>query len=176
MTLSANDRRNLIEERLRQAAEPVSAAALARQFDVSRQVIVGDIALLRAAGVQIQATPRGYILIRSQPEGYIGTVACQHSTAGMRTELYTVTDLGGTLIDVMVDHPVYGQLTGQLQIQSRYDADSFMEKLANGKAQMLSQITGGIHLHTIRCADESAFRRIVEALAQAGLLYEKQDN
>lgn len=173
MNMQANERRNLIEDQLRQNSEPVSAATLARQFDVSRQVIVGDIALLRAAGVDIQATPRGYVLVRPQPEGFVGTVACRHTTGEMRSELYTVTDLGGTLIDVIVDHPVYGQLTGQLQIQSRYDADSFMEKLADGKAQMLSQITGGIHLHTIRCPDEAAFRRIVKALAEAGLLYQK---
>ena len=175
MNIQANDRRNLIEDLLRQSGEPVSAATLARQFDVSRQVIVGDIALLRAAGVDIQATPRGYILVRPQPDGYTGTIACRHTTDEMRSELYTVTDLGGTLIDVIVDHPVYGQLTGQLQIQSRYDADSFMEKLADGKAQMLSQITDGVHLHTIRCPDEAAFRRIVKALAEAGLLYQKQD-
>ena len=56
---SAAARRAAIGEILAQARAPVSAAALARRLAVSRQIIVGDVALLRAAGADILATPRG---------------------------------------------------------------------------------------------------------------------
>ena len=72
---NAMERREAVLERLRAAQAPVSAAALARQFSVSRQIIVGDVALLRAAGADITATPRGYVLGQGTP-GLVCTVAC----------------------------------------------------------------------------------------------------
>lgn len=56
--MRAEERRQAIRELLQRAKQPVSATALAAQFSVSRQIIVGDIALLRAAGADISATPR----------------------------------------------------------------------------------------------------------------------
>ena len=53
-------RRAAISETLRTAEKPVSASALARRYQVSRQIIVGDISLLRADGADF-ATPRGYV-------------------------------------------------------------------------------------------------------------------
>ena len=108
--MNAKDRRDAITARLEQATEPVNATALARGLDVSRQVIVGDIALLRAAGTPIEATPRGYVL--SRPAGVSGQVVCCHRSGDMETELNTLVDLGCVVEDVSVEHPVYGQLTG----------------------------------------------------------------
>ena len=62
--LNAKERRQAILEQLKRAEKPVSATALARQYGVSRQIIVGDVALLRAGGEPISATPRGYVLDR----------------------------------------------------------------------------------------------------------------
>ena len=45
-------------ELLSRADAPMSATTIAGLFSVSRQIIVGDIALLRAGGVQILATAR----------------------------------------------------------------------------------------------------------------------
>ena len=59
---SAEARRRAVAQILEEAEGPVSAAALARRFSVSRQIIVGDVALLRAGGADILATPRGYLL------------------------------------------------------------------------------------------------------------------
>ena len=47
--MKAAERRQKIMASLSQAQVPISASALASQFGVSRQIIVGDIALLRAA-------------------------------------------------------------------------------------------------------------------------------
>ena len=169
--MTSAERRQCIENDLAISLDPISATTLARQYGVSRQVVVGDIAILRAAGRSIQATPRGYVLQREEDTRFTGTVACRHTHEEMQDELYTVTDLGGHLADVIIDHPIYGQLVAQLQISSRYDADLFLNKVRNEKAQLLSHITNGIHLHTIHCRDEMTFRRIIAALDQQGLLY-----
>lgn len=171
--MPAQARRDRIETMLKHSDTALSASSLAHEFQVSRQVIVGDIALLRASGLDIQATPRGYLLKGNDSEGYTGTIACRHSREAMQAELYTIVDLGGRILDVIVDHPIYGQLTGQLQIASRYDADQFIRKLDREKAQPLSRITDGVHLHTVICPDKETFDRIVQALKSAQVLYEQ---
>ena len=171
--MDAAARRAAILSRLEQTDHPVSAAALAREFAVSRQIIVGDVALLRAGGADIAATPRGYLL-GAAAAGYTGLVACCHSTTeGMRRELYAVVDQGGVVVDVIVENALYGEIRANLNVASRYDADAFVRQAEDSPASLLSRMTGGVHLHTIRCADEAAFRRIQAALAEAGVLYEK---
>ena len=165
-------RRSSIAKTIKNARAPISATALAQKFSVSRQIIVGDIALLRAEGADILATPKGYIMgaNESTDHQYIGTVACQHDTISMRDELYIMVDHGATVIDVTVEHTVYGQITGQLDIQSRLDADEFMEKVLEKDAKPLSDLTGGIHLHRIGCSDKIVFDKIQVALREAGFL------
>ena len=169
--MRAEERRQAICDSLRASDQPVSAAALAARFSVSRQVIVGDIALLRAGGAQISATPRGYVCQRS-PAGLIRQVACRHSGADMEAELNAMVDQGCTVLDVIVDHPIYGQLTGPLQLSSRYDVAQFIARCAQADAQPLSNLTEGIHLHTLSCPDEAAFTRVLESLRRLGVLLE----
>ena len=54
--MNAAQRRERILTRLTGASEPMSASLLAGELGVSRQIVVGDVALLRAAGAQIAAT------------------------------------------------------------------------------------------------------------------------
>ena len=169
--MRAEERRQAILDILNRSGQPVSATALARQFSVSRQIIVGDIALLRAAGADISATPRGYVIQKS-PSGLLRQVACRHSGTDMEAELNAMVDQGCTVLDVIVDHPIYGQLTGPLQISSRYDVAQFIARCAQADARPLSDLTGGIHLHTLSCPDEAAFRRVREALQDMGILLE----
>lgn len=169
--MNSAERRQKIADILHQENEPVSATSLAGRFSVSRQVIVGDIALLRAAGIDIQATPRGYVIMRRDLSGHVGTIACRHDRNGLRQELYTIIDNGGSVLDVIVEHPIYGQLAGQLHLFSRHDIDDFLHRLDTIQARPLSQVTDGVHLHTIRCADQAAFDRIVAALERIGVLY-----
>ena len=101
--MNAAQRRKAILERLTEANAPLSASVLAGELGVSRQIVVGDVALLRASGTQIDATPRGYQL-HPAARGYTGILACVHSTADqMREELYTVVDQGGIVVDVAVE-------------------------------------------------------------------------
>ena len=167
--ISAQERRRAVARALEEADGPVSAAALAERFSVSRQIIVGDVALLRAGGARILATPRGYTLDRP-PEGYTGTVACVHAPEDMGRELTAIVDAGGEAVDVIVEHPVYGQLTGILGVRSRYDVAEFLRRVAEHGARPLAELTGGVHLHTIRCADEKTFLRVRESLKNENLL------
>lgn len=168
--MTAEERRRGVEQILSQSPGPVSAAALARRFGVSRQIIVGDVALLRAAGAAIDATPRGYVARRGSP-GLLRQAACRHTAADMEAELNIMVDNGCTVLDVSVDHPVYGQLTGALHLRSRYDVQQFVARCA--QAQPLSILTEGIHLHTLSCPDEAAWERVRAALARAGFLLEE---
>ena len=169
--MRAEERRQAICDILRQSSQPVSATALAARFSVSRQIIVGDIALLRAAGEDISATPRGYV-IRRAPAGLVRQVACRHDAGEMESELNAMVDQGCTVLDVIVDHPIYGQLTGPLQLSSRYDVSQFIARCARAEARPLSDLTGGIHLHTLSCPDEAAFQRVQAALRDMSVLLE----
>ena len=159
--MEAVERRRAIAQRLAQADGPVSAAALAKAFSVSRQIIVGDVALLRAGGMEIFATPRGYIL-PGEPAALTRTVACVHSGGEMARELEIMVDQGCQVVDVVVEHPVYGQLTGQLHLSSRYEVQEFIRSVSENLAKLLSDLTGGIHLHTLRCPSEEAYQRVLE--------------
>ncbi|MDD3165496.1 MAG: transcription repressor NadR [Oscillospiraceae bacterium] len=168
--MNAEQRRRAIASALAQAAAPLSATKLAEQFAVSRQIVVGDIALLRAAGHQISATPRGYVLQRGEKQGLQKTVACLHSADQMQQELNVMVDNGCTVLDVVVEHPLYGQLTGPLMLRNRYDVAQFVARCAEQDAAPLSSLTSGIHLHTLLCPDEAAYARVRDALTAAGFL------
>lgn len=167
--MNAAQRRQRILDELSRTNLPLPAAALARRLSVSRQIIVGDVALLRAGGSSITATPRGYVLDRPRM-GLVRTVACLHSAEDMERELTLMVDQGCTVVDVVVDHPVYGQLTGPLDLSSRYDISEFIRKVEENSALPLSSLTDGVHLHTLRCPDQAAFDRVAAALEQAGFL------
>jgi len=172
--MDAQTRRAKIAQRLRQASGPVSASALARECSVSRQVVVGDVALLRAGGLDIVATARGYTLARTEP-GFIRTVACVHPSEKMARELEIMVDNGCRVLDVIVEHPVYGQLAGQLGLSSRYDVREFIRKVEENRALPLSCLTMGVHLHTLRCPDEDACRRVLEDLEREGFLFRESE-
>lgn len=174
--MEGKERRQLLLDELKKNHKAVSATNLARQFDVSRQIIVGDIALLRASGENIQSTPRGYLL-PEQASRYdlVKRIACNHKGEDMGAELNAIVDQGCDIIDVIVEHPVYGEISGCLQIHSRYDVSQFLEKCEESKALPLSFLTEGIHLHTLSCPDEEAYERVIESLRDLGFLYETAD-
>ena len=168
--MTAEQRRQEILTLLEQTDTPLSAAALAHRFSVSRQIVVGDVALLRAQGREIVATARGYVI--PAPAGLVRQVACRHTAAQTREELDAMVDCGCTVIDVVVEHPVYGEITAPLQLSSRRDVDEFVRKMLDNAAQPLSLLTDGIHAHRLSVPDEDAFQRVCAALRQKGMLLE----
>lgn len=169
--MTAAQRREKIYTQLMTAAAPVSATVLAKQYGVSRQIIVGDIALLRAEGRNITATPRGYMIVTTG--GITVQLAVCHTGSQTREELYAMVDCGCTVQDVVVEHPVYGQLTAPLQLASRYDVDQFIRSMTSSDARPLSALTEGIHLHTLSCPGSEALAHLKENLRQMGVLLEQ---
>ena len=170
--MDAEVRRKGIVTTVSQSEAPVSAAVLAKEFEVSRQVIVGDVALLRAQGQDIIATARGYVLQKSsETHQFLGKIACHHTPENAQSELYTIVDLDAKVIDVVVEHEVYGEITGSLNLTSRADVDTFLSKLNSRSIKLLSELTMGTHLHTIACRDKKHFDKVVQALELGGYLY-----
>jgi hypothetical protein len=170
--MEASKRRDKIMERLKKASTPVVARELADSYDVSRQVIVGDIALLRASGEEILSTPKGYIMRPSVDSHYKKKIVCQHSKDQTEEELLTIVRLGGEVIDVIVEHPLYGEMSGALNIRSQDDVRTFLEQLDREEASLLSDLTDGLHTHTISAKNKDIIGKIEESLKTKGLLYE----
>lgn len=173
--MDANARREAIYQAIGKSDQPIKGGELARRFAVSRQVIVQDVALLRAHGREILATPDGYVLPAPERNGCVRVVMCRHTgIERMRQELYAVVDAGGVVEDVLVSHAVYGELRAPLLLRSRRQVDDFADHAGWKKAAPLSTLTGGVHYHTISAPDPKTLDAIVEALDAAGLLSQEE--
>ena len=170
--MNGDERRQQILADLTESNTVINATVLADKLGVTRQVIVADIALLRAAGHAIRAEHRGYVLDKSNGEIH-KKIVCRHSKDSVADEFYAVVDNGGQVLDVQVEHALYGIISTKLAIASRYDADEFIRKAGKTGATQLSDLTGGTHTHTISVKDEETFLRITKKLAELGILVEQ---
>ena len=150
---------------------PVSGGSLSKSLDVSRQIIVSDIALLRAEGYDIISTNRGYFL--NSPSGATIVVKVNHTDEQTEDELNTIVDLGGTVIDVFVHHKVYGKISADLNIRSRRNVKEFIENIKSGKSTPLKNITSNYHYHTIAAENEEVLNIIMEELKNKGYLVDE---
>lgn len=166
----SDERRDKILELLRASSEPITGTELSKKTGVSRQIIVQDIALLRAKGLNIFATPQGYLLLEGEANKMSKVIACNHNRDGIRKELEIIVDNGGKVIDVIVEHPLYGEIKSMLMIASRLDVANFMKHYEDSDTKPLSALTGGVHLHTIEVADESSYEHIIKELDKFGYL------
>lgn len=166
--MSAENRRETIIGALKTAGVAVSGADLARQCQVSRQMIVQDISWLRAAGYQILSTTKGYLLQDSP--ALTRTVQVQHTDEQIEDELNTIVDLGGTVLDVSVHHDIYGDLKAPLYVSSRRQVQEFLHSLQKRRANPLKNLTADIHCHTIEADSEQILTLIEQALQQKGYL------
>jgi len=174
--MKASERREEIKKTLVREGGPVSASSLARDLGVSRQVIVGDIALLRAEGEDIVATTRGYIIPSLLYQGrYVGRLACRHTPHEVKDELMIIVDGGGEVVDVCVEHHLYGQLVVQLNLTSCQDVENFSYEVEKAHVHLLCELTGGVHLHTIVSKSRQDFEQISQNLARSGYLYRDKD-
>jgi transcriptional regulator of NAD metabolism len=164
------ERRERLVGIVRGADGPLTGADLGRQLGVSRQVIVNDIAIVRASGVPILGSPRGYVLTGDAEDRPLAEIACRHDRLGSRRELEILVDRGLAVVDVVVEHPLYGQVTADLSVRSRADIDRAMELLEGDDAQPLSVLTGGVHVHHVRAPSADALDAAERELADAGIL------
>lgn len=163
-------RRHRIVESIRAHNGPLSGAELAKRLRVSRQCLVQDIAILRAAGAEIVATPRGYRLPDSASETHRAVLACRHSPERTEEELQILVDHGVKVLDVIVEHPLYGELRGSLAIESRADVQDFLQRVKATHASLLSSLTHGVHLHTVEASRPEMISRARAQLRERGIL------
>lgn len=169
--MNTEERRKQILQTLKQAQGPLTGSELSSIFHVSRQIIVGDITILRTAGHDIYATPRGYLLPHKNIiEEKIATICCQHDDLNLQQELEIIIDNGGKLRDVIIDHPVYGEIKVNLFINNRRDINLFLQKKAQTNASALMSITHGIHYHTIEIPNLETLELIKAELNKVHIL------
>jgi hypothetical protein len=168
--VTGDERREEILNLLLAKEEAITGGELADKFTVSRQAIVQDIALLRAQGEEILATSQGYIMSQHNNQMVIRTIACRHNGSEIEEELKTIIKYGGRVKDVIVEHPIYGELKGLLRIQSKSDLNSFIKKYNNKTVKPLLTLTEGVHLHTIEALNQEVLDLIEERLEEQGFL------
>ena len=171
--MNGNERRTEILKLLTESQGPVSGVSLARQLSVSRQIIVQDIALLRAAGNDILSMNQGY-MIQSKPK-LSRVFKVIHKEQDVEEDLNTVVDFGGLVKDVFVYHKAYGVLRAEMNIRSRLDIENFVEKIKSGKSNLLMNVTSGYHYHTVMADSEQLLDIIQDKLREKGFLARLQD-
>jgi transcriptional regulator of NAD metabolism len=163
-------RRRRLMDWMRTQSRPVPGSALARHFHVSRQCLVQDVAILRAAGEEILSAPQGYRLPGAQTLAHRAILACKHAPERTEEELQILVDHGVRVLDVVVEHPLYGELRGALMIESRADVQDFLAKWRGEKATLLSSLTHGVHLHTVEAHKPEMIARAKAQLQARGIL------
>lgn len=171
--MNGQERRTRILQVLNASDVPVPGISLARQLQVSRQIIVQDIALLRANGTSILSTNQGYLLPQKQTVSRVFKVI--HSDDEVEEELSLIVDLGGKVQDVFVYHKVYGVVRAEMNIRSRLDIQHYLSDLATGKSSLLKNVTSGYHYHTVAAESEQILDYIQESLNERGFLAKLQD-
>ena len=171
MCIRDRKRREEILEHLLIMKNPVKGNEFSDIFNVSRQVIVQDIAVLRAEGNSIIATPQGYMISNIDIIGYVEQIVCKHHTKEeIIEELNIIVDNGGEILDVSVEHPIYGEFTGNLMIKSRLDVKNFIHQMEESKAEPMSSLNEGIHLHRIKTSSKDILEEIKMQLKSKGYL------
>ncbi len=168
--MTGSERRAGIIRQIQKSSKPMSGSELAKSYNVSRQVIVQDIALIRANGYDIISTNRGYIL--NIPRSVSRVFKVQHTDEELTDELYAIVDLGGCVENVMVNHKVYGHIEANLNISSRRKVYEFMNDIKSGKSSPLKNITSNYHYHTVSADSEETLDLIENELRQMGFLIE----
>ena len=171
--MDSNERREKILLSLKNSSQLIKGTDLAKQYNVSRQIIVQDIAILRATGENILATPQGYLFPFPSASTIKKTIACRHKAQGIFDELAIMVDMGAKVLDVLVDHPVYGEIKANLMIKTRKDLNDFVKSFKELKAEPLASLTEGVHLHTIEVPDEETYKEIIEKLKEENYLVEE---
>ena len=167
--MNVDERRNKILRALQSSDKPIAAKTLAEQFGVSRQVIVNDIAVIRAAGNEILSNNHGYIIL-SKPEQHIREFKVRHTAQQAELEMNTIVDCGGWIKNVSISHRVYGRISAQMHICSRQDVQEFLDKIEDAASDLLGCATSGYHYHVVEAGSEERLDLIEQRLREAGIL------
>ncbi|MDF2657160.1 MAG: Helix-turn-helix type 11 domain protein [Bacillota bacterium] len=172
--MTGEERRNEIIDILQNSSDAISGAELAKRLGVSRQVVVQDIALLRAVNRNILSTTKGYLLYYQEDQKVNRCFMVKHSDEQIEDELCTIVDNGGKILDVIVMHDIYGEISTGLIIKNRQDVYDFVEKVKKYKTVSLKGLTGDVHLHTVEADSEAILDAIERRLREKNYLVEEK--
>ncbi len=170
--MKAQARREEILSLISNSEKPITANTLRERFDVSRQVIVQDIAILRANGYNVISTNKGYVLGGGAPIRAERVFKCRHTFEELIDEGVIITSLGGRIEDIFVNHRVYGRITARLDLSNRMHVEELYRSLFSGASRPLMSVTNGYHYHTVTAESEDILLEIESALKNAGFLIE----
>ena len=166
--MKADKRRAEIAAILLEEGRAVSGGELSERLSASRQIIVQDIAVLKASGYDILSTHSGYVIKSSPLKERVFKV--RHTSSETEDELTKIVELGGTVVNVFVWHKVYGKIEGKLNIFSKRGIDQLIDGIKSGKSTELMHVTSGYHYHTVRADSEQTLDLIGETLDKAGYI------
>lgn len=172
--LKGAERREWILAYLKEQSQPITGADLARLANVSRQVIVGDVTLLKATNHPIISTSQGYILLPNTENSTFvqKRIACNHKAGDTEDELFTLVDAGVTVESVIVEHPVYGEITSSIMVSNRHEVENFLKKVKETEASFLLELTAGLHIHVLSAPNDEILHRGIEAIRKKGYVLE----
>ncbi|OZM57845.1 transcription repressor NadR [Lottiidibacillus patelloidae] len=166
-------RRSMLLQWLKESEQPLTGSELSNRTNVSRQVIVQDISLLKARNEPIMATAQGYVYFQhTKTDKPNKVVVSNHPPEKTEEELNIIVDFGVTVKDVTIEHPIYGDLTASLMLKNRHDVAMFIDKFTSTNASLLSELTDGVHLHTLEAEKMEQIDQACAALKQAGFILE----
>ncbi len=170
--MEGQERRILLLDILEKSGKPISGSQLAKKLSVSRQVIVQDVALLRAMNKNIISTTKGYLLYFPEQQKANRCFLIKHTTEEIEDELAMIVDLGGKILNVTVTHPIYGEISTDLMISSKQDVTIFVKQIKDNDTVPLKNLSQGVHFHTIEANSEEVLDNIEEGLRKKGYLIE----
>lgn len=168
--MKAHERRAEILSLIGNSQNPVAANFLSEKYSVSRQVIVQDIAILRAQGYGVISTNRGYVLgsgLRAER-----VFKCRHTLQELVDESEIIISRGGRVEDITVNHRVYGKISARLELSTLRHAEELYRSLVSGASKPLMSVTDGYHYHTVSGESEQILDEIECALREKGYLIE----
>lgn len=168
--MKAHERRAEILALIGNSQNPVAANFLSEKYSVSRQVIVQDIAILRAQGYGVISTNRGYVLdagLRAER-----VFKCRHTLQELVDESEIIISRGGKVEDISVHHRVYGKISARLELSTLRHAEELYRSLVSGASKPLMSVTDGYHYHTVSGENEQTLDEIEQALREKGYLIE----
>lgn len=168
--MKAKERRKNILRELENSNIYLKGSEIGEKYNVSRQVIVQDISILKAEGNNIIATPQGYILNIPKELGIIRRIAVKHNSSNIDKELEIIVRNSGKILDVTVEHNIYGDITGKLNIQNIEESKKFIERIKKTPEKLLLNLTGGIHTHRIEVYSQKDYEKILEELEKENIL------
>lgn len=171
--MSPKERQDFILQLLNNKQKPITGGMIAEKTGVSRQVIVQDISILKALNHPIMASSQGYFYVSHQSNMVRHMIAVNHSPAETKKELYLLVDHGVTVENVIVEHPIYGELTASVMVSTRREVDQFLQNVQETNASYLSELTGGVHLHTLEADSMEKIKKACEELKRENILLER---